>query len=182
MDEILIIGHSYVRDLKIRSGGFINNARCKFLYLPGSCFRHYDEHFFTRISRRGSYKYVFVVLGGNSLVRDLDFRMMREEITTFYELLNLSFSNSKIVPIEVEMRFYKEDNKWDALPEDKFKIVRNALNRFIRTAKFGHHYLQIGGPSRMDNADFYKSDGVHLNNLGLDKYISLISNFLDSLN
>ena len=81
---------------------------------------------------------------------------------------------SKIVAAQVELRFYKVDNRWDCPVGNDYHQRRVALNNFLKALKYKDHILMIAGPNRLDNRSLFRKDGVHLTDEGLLKYYSYI--------
>ena len=132
--KLLILGHSYVRDLS--SLGIFNfshdqtNIEVKYSSFPGANYGYFLKNP-SIISETVSYKpdIVIVILGGNSILRDLTKYELFHQCRSFYQILRKELPSSIIVPAQIETRFYKLGNKYGALTGEKYRLRRNELNK-----------------------------------------------------
>lgn len=121
---------------------------------------------------------VVVILGGNSISRDVTNFEVFKQCRAFYKLLRDHLPNSRIIAAQIELRFYETPNRFGAPGPEDFRKRRNQLNRFLQTLKLKDNLLIIAGPGRLDNQQYYK-DSVHLNKVGLRVYMSILKTTID---
>lgn len=183
--RLLIFGHSYVRDFA-RTNTFkfqfeTSVVKIKYSYYPGVTYRKVLDNPNIITDTLLSYKPDFIVciVGGNSISDDITCAELCRECKQFYELIRSISCELIIIPTQVELRFYKPGNKFHSPTIETFKKKRDSLNRFINKLKIKDHICMIGGPSRLDHKVFYNSDGVHLNQFGIEKYLSYINKTIE---
>ena len=180
-----IIGHSYVRDiasLGVTSGQISSDIQLEIRYYskPGSCFDfwidfphelhnclHYNPHI------------LFLSLGGNSIKETIRVKSLKEKADILFEIIRNNLPHCKIVPIQVECRFLTVTNRFGNPPYPRFKQIRNKLNKAFQQSKKRDFVCCIAGPNRLDARKYFKSDGVHLNKAGLQKYLNQILRTVD---
>ena len=149
--KVLIVGHSYVRDLA-RLQGWHQNSRVtldnntvvsleyQFQSYPGKDFDHFLNHpeLFNRIG--GAYPDIIVViLGGNAIVSNLSNSDLRGLIRAFYGKLNEVLYDGCIrIAMQVEPRRPRSNNRHGAptyaLYSRRRNIANSYYNRSIRNA------------------------------------------------
>ena len=192
MMKVLLFGHSYVRDLcQLRPAvrEFVlekSQTEIKLLdkYFPGRDFKYFLDHP-TELEciRNIEPDFIFVILGGNTIVNDLDSPTIKWYCRNFYVLLRQYIPSScKIIASEVELRFCLSNNRFNAPTEDTFQRKRRNLNFFMkdRLKKQGtiDHMFFLGGTGGLMLADYFRTDGVHLNLRGLTKLRQMIKRMI----
>lgn len=176
--RVLLVGHSYVRDLMHLGYNTFHTEGEKFeveyIYQSGA---NYDTYLNDTSLLDPAYgfqpDYVIVILAGNSINNYTPNSEIYQKARDFYSVLGDRLPDAKIIAAQPELRFYSEDNHWDAPGTDEYRGRRNSFCNFLRRDKTKHAIMQISGPGRMDSKEYY-SDGVHLNNVGLEKYFNII--------
>ena len=183
--RLLIFGHSFVRDFSRRNIFQFNLGdivvQIKYSYYPGVTYRKILDNPKLITDALLSYDpdFLICIVGGNSINNNISCAELCRECRQFYELIRSLSSSLIIIPAQVELRFYKFGNKFDSPTLETYRKKRNSLNRFINKSKIKNHILMVGGPSRLDHKVFYESDGVHLNSIGVEKYLTYIKKTIE---
>lgn len=172
----LILGHSYVRDLStLGVQKFnINQQSCDFIYkfIPGASYDTFLNNSSLLENKVAcNPDIVVVILGGNSIVRDISNHELFRRCRRFYETLRTLLPNSLIISAQVELRPGRSSTRFESPPPWIFKQRRNQLNKFLNRLKVKDHMIIIAGPGKLDNPIYYR-DHVHLNIHGLRLYMS----------
>ena len=122
--------------------------------------------------------FIIVILGGNSISNNVDNYTIISQCKEFYKILRFFFQTSVIISAQVELRFYKPKNKFNCPCIESFKKRRSELNKCLNRLKDNDSLLMVAGPNRLDNEGYYR-DEVHLNRLGLRKYLTFIKSTVD---
>ena len=176
--KLLLVGHSYVRDLWRREvrgfevGGTVVQTR--YVFKGGASYETYlnSPELLGRIGQESA-DIVVVILAGNSIKDSVTNQQIYEKATLFYRRLRIIFPSAIFVAAEVEQRFYELGNYWGCPVGLEYKRRRQAINTFLKRFKEKQHLLMVAGPRRLDNQDLYR-DQVHLTNKGLDRYWKMI--------
>ena len=192
MLKVLLFGHSYVRDLcQLRSSvrEFVlqksqTEIKLFYKYFPGRDFKYFLDHpgELESISNVEP-DFIFVILGGNTIVNELDNPTIKWYCRDFYVLLKQYIPSScKIIASEVELRFCLGNNRFNAPTEETFQRKRRNLIFFIKNKlkKRGivDHMFFLGGTGGLMLAEYFKADGVHLNIQGLTKLQHMIKRMI----
>ena len=176
--NVLVIGHSYVKDLsKLGHNSFTidqNHYNVKFWYKSGATYKKFfvDRSFDQKIQIYNP-DYIVVVLMGNSLTQNNSNSDIYAECREFYDNLKSAAPDAVIISAQIEARYYKPNNKWNAPVGEEFFKRRSILNKFLCRLKQKRFVLSVTGPGRLDNENYYR-DEVHLNSVGIQKYWSLL--------
>ena len=164
--NVLIIGHSYVRDVK-RSAIFPADYNAEYLFKPGATFEtflnsyHNVEDFIDFEPA-----FVVVVLGGNDL-SCYSVSKVKSNSIKFFTFLKNTFSSARLLVTQIEPQFYHLNNRFTS-PEN-YRNKSNIINRFWARQTHNHTFnlITVQGPLALTQRDLYRSDGVHLNEHGL---------------
>ena len=180
--RVTLFGHSYVGDLS-RCGKTeisVDNIdfSLNYIFVSGATFSTFIDNpsYFDQLKSR-SPDFVIVILGGNDIKINIDLAQNYNDCTRFYTLLREKLPNVVIIASQIENRFYSEQNTFGSPPSEKFDYLRRHFNRFLKNKAFKDCLLQVQGPGRLDNKENYR-DEVHLNSLGINKYLEIIENCL----
>ena len=178
--RLLIIGHSYVRNLYERGvtsfefNGTLVHVR--YVFKGGASYDTYlnNPELFNPIESENA-DVVLVILAGNSIKNSVTNYQIYRQAVDFYQRLRIIFPWAIFVAAEVENRFHKPGNRWDCPVGQDYKLRRRAINNFLLKLKEKQYLVMVAGPGRMDNQELYH-DEVHLTRAGLDKYWQIIVN------
>ena len=176
--KLLILGHSYVRDLSKLGVSYITHERnvidVKYVAYPGASYDLFLRDP-SKLTAALSYNpdIVVVVLAGNAIHRDISNYELFNKCKSFYQLLREELPNAIIISAQTELRFYNTVNAFGAPKADEYRKKRDKLNKFLNALKLKDHMLLIAGPGRLDNRRYYK-DEVHLNKVGIRLYMTLL--------
>lgn len=182
--NLLILGHSYVRDLKSLNQHSLKYDQQEILIsyssYPGATFDTFlkDSSKLSDPLRQYKPDIIVVVLGGNDINRDVTNHELFKKCREFYELLRGLAADAIIIAAQVESRFYKTPNVHSAPAPVEFQQKRKTLNKFIHRLKTKDNLLIIAGPGRLDHQTYYR-DSVHLNSAGLRNYMSILKTTID---
>ena len=188
--KALIIGHSYVRDLRsflkhesevILPTG--NSVELVYSFVPGATF----ETFLDRPEILDNSVYlnpdiVIVILGGNDLKSDVDLSFVKDKCYHFFKILKSKFPEAILIGSQIESRFVEHEDKYARFGTphtEEFNRLSTYFNSWLNKQKFKDRLFCIRGPNKLDNRLFYK-DSVHLNEKGLEKYVELLKICLDN--
>lgn len=180
--KVLLLGHSYVRDLE----GLGHNAytvegvtfELQYMHISGGTFESFiDGGDLLRQAFSFCPDIVIVILGGNDLTNAVTNEEFYQRCRTFYVKLKAGMPGAFIIHAQIELRFYKSGNRWNAPVINDYKKRRVTLNNFLKRVKCSNAIMMIGGPNRMDCKAYYR-DGVHLNRVGLVKYFDILKGTL----
>lgn len=176
--KLLILGHSYVRDLKTlnieRYMVDQKSVEIEYSTIPGASYDTYlDNPDLLKNNLKNKPDVIVVILGGNSINRDITNYETFKKCRAFYTLLRAEAAHATIISAQVELRFYSTPNRFGCPPPEEFRKKRNELNKFLNRLKLKDFMLIIAGPGRLDNEQYYK-DEVHLNKTGLRVYASIL--------
>lgn len=176
--NLLVLGHSFARDLQsLGLSSFAadhRNITVKFSTHPGANYDTFIENP-SRLKQALVDKpdIIVVILGGNSIKRDVTNFEVFKKCRTFYELLRVEAPTAVVISAQIELRFYKTPNRFGCPGPEDFKKKRNELNKFLNKLKLKNFMLIVAGPGRLDNQQYYR-DEVHLNQTGLKVYSSIL--------
>ena len=190
--KVLIFGHSYVRDLcqlrPVLREFVLDESRAEikvfYKHFPGKDFNYFvNRPSELECIRNVEPDIIFVILGGNIISNELDNQTIRYYCRDFYVLLRQYVPSScKIIASEVELRFCRSNNRFNAPTEEIFQRKRRLLNCFIKDKlkKKGivDHMFFLGGTGGLMLAGYFKADGVHLNHRGLTKLREMIKRMI----
>lgn len=181
--KVLVFGHSYVRDLQNLGVKCMKyeqqTVEIDYKYFSGanySTFLSDNSPLLQSIAHKP--EVIVVILGGNSISRDVTNFELFKQCRAFYKLLRDNLPHSRIIAAQIELRFYDTPNRFGAPGPEDFRKRRNGLNRFLQSLKLKDNLLIIAGPGRLDNKDYYR-DNVHLNHAGLRVYMSILKTTID---
>lgn len=177
--KLLIFGHSYVRDISNlgRLSFEVENTKVsvKYIYYPGAGYEKILNNPSILLDSLENYKpdILVTILGGNSITKYKSNTELFELCKCFYKLIRDNCPDLIIIPAQIELRFYSEENRFNSPTESDYRYQRNCLNKFLNRLKTKNHLLMIAGIGRLDHRVFYR-DEVHLNKYGLTKYFDYI--------
>ena len=197
--SVLVLGHSYVRDLKNSYSLVKENPHFDFSFLlqqficfdpkPGSTFELWNKQDWLTKGKscltRDPHA-IIVILGGNDFNPSL-FATEGNPITPVLTSIQIFFSNlkqlypqSKIIFAKVENRFYNNSNKHPHSPPVELHTrYSKYLNLYIYRHKICNTFVHTNDKKfGIGDAKFFSKDGVHLNKMGLVRYWFLISSSL----
>ena len=188
--KALLLGHSYIRDLKsfVKSRHLQtvklpdgNNLHLHFSFVPGATFATYlnqpellDESVYLNPD------IVVAVLGGNDISCNVDLSIVKNNCYHFFKLLKSKFPAAYVIGTQIESRFVEPGDRYEYFGtpySEDFSRLSVYFNSWLNKQKFKDRLVCIRGPNKLDSKSFYR-DSVHLNNLGLEKFFSLIENCL----
>ena len=195
--NILLLGHSYVRDLQNVFSSLVYVTKFDFLPLlnchpefrayPGSTFLdwHVKGYLHQAVSSLGYYPDIIVlILGGNDIRVDrVDFNEpnplhhILKSLRLFFTLLNGFFPFAKIIFQEVEPRYYGDSGRhYKSLPLNQYSKLARVLTRYVRRVKIADGIVSVNSKyTGLLDPSLYKKDGVHLKKVGLLKLWDCIS-------
>ena len=199
--NVLIIGHSYVRDLiKSSNGVFLHNREFNFSFLrnqrilnysvPGSTFYSWNKKQILETVKRCLFSYrvdcIVVCLGGNDFnpkffaAEGNPIQPVIDEIKKFFINLKSKFPSSKIIFVEVEPRCYTDKFKHSGAPTiSDFRKFSKYINKYMHRRHWADRLAILGNKTRgITGSECFKRDGVHLNELGLARLWFSISSAL----
>ena len=123
--KLLILGHSYVRDLSKLGVSYITHERnvidVKYVAYPGAS---YDSFLGDPSKLTAALSYnpdiVVVVLAGNAIHRDISNYELFNKCKSFYQLLREKLPNAIIISAQTELRFYNTVNAFGAPKADEY--------------------------------------------------------------
>ena len=178
--RVAVLGHSFARDLASLGNltGYINETNTyelKFFFISGSCFaRWIDWPEQLNLLFDWEPKLIFIVLGSNSVQTPASIKLLVENARIFYQILRNNLADSLIIQCQIELRFLRRTDRHGNPPFETYRSLRNKVNKLLLKCPLKDHFCMIGGKGRLDNEDLYRSDKIHLTNLGLSKYRSYI--------
>ena len=124
--KLLILGHSYVRDLSKLGVSYITHERnvidVKYVAYPGASYDLFlrDPSKLTAVL---SYKpdIVMVVLAGNAIHRVISNYELFNKCKSFYQLLREELPNAIIISAQTELRFHNTVNAFGAPKGDEYR-------------------------------------------------------------
>ena len=117
---------------------------------------------------------VVAIIGGNSIVNSSTNHEICEKLREFYKILRSKLPQTLIIAAQIEQRFYKENNRYNAPLEEEFKQRKNSMNKCLNRIKEKDNLLIISGKNRLEDSQYYKRDGIHLNDCGLKVYMQIL--------
>ena len=197
--SVLILGHSYVRDLR-RSFSLVSESSHfdfsfllqQFIYFhakPGSTFEQWNKHNWLPSGKscltRDPHA-IIIILGGNDF-KPSQFAKEGNPISPVLSAVQLFFTNlrklypnSKIIFAKVEQRFYSNTNKhFDSPSVELHTRYSKYLNLYIYRHKFCNTFVHTNDRKfGIGQEQFFGKDGVHLNKTGLERYWFMINSSL----
>ena len=176
--KFVIFGHSYVRDLESLGHFSMSTSKGKinieYSSRPGANIDTYlkDPTILEEIADSKP-DIVLAIVGGNSIVNGTTNHELCVKLREFYKILRHKLPHALIIAAQVEQRFYKENNRFNAPQAEEFKARRRSLNTAIKRIKDKDNVLIVSGTNRLDHEVYYR-DGVHLNKAGLKNYMSIV--------
>lgn len=181
--EIVIIGHSYVRDLeRLRVFQICDKnltLNLNYFYIAGATFQTFLDNFeiLNKVFDRKP-DIVVVYLGGNDIKINVHIQKVYEDSSRFYSLLRSNLPNSFIIASQIEPRYLTAVNYHFTPPADQFSRLANYYNKWLLKQKFKDRLLVIKGSHKLSETSLYKQDKVHLTNLGIKKLFNIIKDVL----
>lgn len=187
--KVLVYGHSYVRELEQKCDWpqslTVNDQELDvlftFRYFPGKNYQFLVERpqeF--EILEELNPDYMIIILGGNSIVDTWSNGEVKALANEFYEKLNESLPDTVKIAVQIEPRYYEEDNPFGAPTADDFnrrrQIINNFVNKQLKRRGLVDH-MALLGPASMYGPDSFR-DGVHLNDEALQEYQGNLINTL----
>ena len=178
--KIALVGHSFVRDLESHGSPLALAHDFAFFWKPGSCF-----DFWSRYPRQLQLcvnfapDIIYVILGSNSIVDSIPLCETKQNAKELYRLLREELPGAFIVQCEIEDRYLSVVNYKGTPPHVEFHKLRRSLNKHLGSNRAIDSFCNIGGPGRLDNENFYKSDKIHLNASGLSCYWDCLGSHID---
>ena len=182
------ISHSYGRDLESTgiSKGRLQQGisyEIKFFHESGSCFDYWinwPQQLHDCIEYRPHI--LFICLGGNSIKETIRVKSLKEKANIFYKIIKNNLSETKIVACQVESRFLTVTNSHGTPPFARYIAIRNKFNKAIQESQERDFMLCIAGKNRLDDRKYYKNDRIHMNDIGLKKYMRSVLHTIEHIN
>ena len=104
-------------------------------------------------------KYIIFYCGGNDLRNHISYSIIIHNTNKYIEFLMTQYPNTKIILLSVLMS------------PSMINIIIEPINKWYHdiAIKYPNHFLYINVNTIMNKHDYYKSDGIHLNQIGYDK-------------
>ena len=180
LKRALLIGHSYVRDLK----SFIkshqqqvvklpngNGLQLFFSFVSGATYETYLNHpELLDGSVDVNADIIVVVLGGNDIKCDVDLSVVKSNCFHFFKLLKTKFPAAYLIGTQIESRFIESGDRYECFGtphSEAFSKLSVYYNSWLNKQKFKDRLVCIRGPNKLDNRSLYR-DSVHLNEQGLE--------------
>ena len=197
--SVLLLGHSYVRDLRNSFCLVKKSSQFDFSFLlqqfiffqskPGSTFDNWNKNNWLHQAKSSLTRdphAIIIVLGGNDFKPSLfakEGNPISPVLTSaqlFFTNLKQLYPNSKIIFAKVENRFYSNCNKHPNSPTVELHTrYSKYLNLFIYRHKLCNTFVHTNDRKfGIGEEKFFRRDGVHLNKVGLERYWFLISSSL----
>ena len=176
----LVIGNSHVNKLR-------QIANTQFEHLETRVYINYygvsggSFHTFTEnncallywLKNRFNPQVIVCIVGGNSVNIINDNQTYYTVAEGFYQSVRYIFDGAYIIASQLEARYYKPGNRFNAPLEKEYKRRRVAINHFVSSLKFKDHVLMLSGKNRLDEKSMYEPDKqgnlVHFTPLGYVK-------------
>ena len=183
--KLLLVGHSYVRDLAqfipetIATGGLEYTVEA--VHRSGSSYKTFleDSDLWAQVIDKSA-DIILVILAANAITGKHTNLEIYSYCRQFYRRLRAAFPTAKIIAAQAELRFNKPGNRLNIPTGREYHLRRVAFNNFLKTVPEKNHILMIGGPNRLDDRDLYR-DQWHLNREGLLRYYNFIRRVLRCL-
>ena len=180
--KLAIFGHSYVNHLATLG---INNFKystniifqIKYFGYSGATYSDFLKEPFL-LYAVSSYEpdFVVVIMGGNDINIKMNMLETKRQCKDFFELLRVQLPKTIIIASQIELRWYPPTNKRNCPAIDRYKKIRNELNKFINQLSTKDSLLLLGGRNNLDNCHYYNADRVHLNVEGNKLLLEIIRN------
>ena len=184
--KVLVVGHSYARDLKSVFPVLDNlslelkneekvHFDLRFLAYPGKDYRYFLDHpELFELIKDAKPDIIVIILGGNSIVASKTNSQINQEIRLFYTHLKTVLGKDCIrLAVQIEARFALPNNPFGTPLAEEYNQRRNVINNYVnknmKRAKLVDGIISLGGVGFLNNESEYR-DGVHLKQTGLLKY------------
>ena len=197
--SVLVLGHSYVRDLR-RSFSLVSESSNfdfsfllqQFIYFhakPGSTFEQWNRNCWLETGKScltRDPQAIVVILGGNDFKpshfasKGNPISPVLSSVQIFFANLKKQYPNSKLIFAKIEHRFYSNSGRHpDSPPLELFTRYSKYLNLYVYRHKLCYTFVHTNDKKfGITQEQFFKKDGVHLNRTGLERYWFLISSAL----
>ena len=182
--KVVLLGHSYVRDLGRLSESTLevnSSVKLEISYsaFPGAKFSHFLENL-DRLQDlfHAQPEFVVVILGGNDFDNNSPLSEICDRARAFYHILRSNLPRSKIFAAQVECRFYRPNNRFECPEAAQYKKITSYFNKFLKKLSYIDNLICVLGPNRLSNKSLFKTDGVHLTLAGVQKLWDIIRSFL----
>ena len=190
--KVLVIGHSYARDLRSMFPHFDGlafdlsneekvNFDLRFQAYPGKDYQYFLDHpeLFELIKNENP-DVIVVILGGNLIVASKTNSQINQEIRLFYSTLNTVLRDDCIkLAVQIEARIALPNNPFGTPLAEEYNqrrnVINNYVNRNIKRSKLVDGIISLGGVGFLNDESEYR-DGIHLKQIGLLKYQSAFFN------
>ena len=187
--RVLLIGHSYVRQLKqteywpseiINDNGIRIGVDFRFIFKAGKDYEYFNTTGYDvldTVRDEIDPDIVVVILGGNSITNNKNNGDIKKEAESFFQNLRMVTRPECItIAVQIEPRYYEPGNHFNCPEPEEFNRRRQVINNFVKgpLKKKGlvQYVMQLGSMNRF-GPERYK-DGVHLNEEGLETYKELL--------
>ena len=176
--KILFVGHSYLKTFKSGLGRNYSigntNFEFDFFYKPGGKIDFFVNNLDLEY-RVNSFEpnVIFIYLGGNDIDVLDNLGKVKANFIRLINYLKEKFPHIKIVASEVELRFFRTRESLHLIYNQQ---VKN-LNRWLSNKKIVHRLFRFKYYN-LTELDF-QTDGVHLNEIGFNKLMQAIYQFLE---
>lgn len=171
----------------------------KFWGVPGATFRSfaYPEYAWKGAECRGFWKLVFrwnphiiiMILGGNDILEKSNLQYIKMDVEVLKDMIikavtsHTQFSFAEIEYRHLTSRGFASEKEWrdskHYCSQEKYLATRKTWNNWWNGHKWnGYHNMKI--PDKFyKKPEFYRSDGVHLGDKGMDKLWYEMVRFMD---
>lgn len=177
--RVACLTHSYGRGLESvapREGNIDGRPLdLRFFYKSGKCFDYFIDwprELHDLVDFNPSI--VFVALGGNSIKDSIRVKHLAEKANILLKILKNNLSHAKLVVVQVERRYLRATNSFGTPPAERFRLIRNKLNKALQDSPNKDFMCCIAGANRLDSEKYFSSDKIHLNQLGYKCYMRLM--------
>ena len=182
--KVVLFGHSYVRDLGKLSESTLKvnpteTLGISYSAFPGAKFSHFlgnPDRLQDLFDAQPDF--VIVILGGNDFDNNTPLSEVCDRARAFYHLLRSNLPKTKIFATQVECRFYRPNNRFACPEAEQYKKITSYLNKFLKKLSYVDNLICVLGPNRLSNKALFKTDGVHLTLVGVQKLWDIIKSFL----
>ena len=148
--RVLLIGHSYVRDI-MHLGYIIPIFQSGAKY-----YTYFDNPSLLDTADYCHPDYIVVILAGNCINNYTASSELYQKARDFYSMLRDRLPGAKIITAQAWTHSMQQVIiAWNAPAENEYSNRRNAFFYFLKRNKNKDAIMEISGPGRMDNKEYY---------------------------
>jgi lysophospholipase L1-like esterase len=116
-------------------------------------------------------KYIIFYCGGNDLRNHISSSIIIHNTNNYIEFLISQYPNTKIILLSILLSPSAEND------------IIEPINKWYHdiAIKYTNHIIYINVNTKMNKHDYYKSDGIHLNQIGYDKLQNTIESHINTI-